>query len=86
MVQGAVYDAVNSIAGEREPYLVDVPADGSESTAAAAATAAYRVLVSIVPGQQPMLEGRYARLDRRDPARPRRGTRASRSARPRPAR
>jgi hypothetical protein len=59
MVQGAVYDAVNSIDGSREPYLADVPADGSESTAAAAATAAYRTLVSIVPAQQPMLQTRY---------------------------
>jgi hypothetical protein len=60
MVQGAVYDAVNSITGEREPYLVEVGADGSESTAAAAATAAYRVLVSIVPGQDALLAPRYA--------------------------
>jgi hypothetical protein len=59
MVHGAVYDAVNSIAGDRQPYLVAVPADGAESKAAAAATAAYRVLLSIVPAQQSVLEQRY---------------------------
>ena len=48
MVQGAVYDAVNSIAGGYEPYL-DVPgAPGSASQAAAAATAAHDVLVAVL--------------------------------------
>ena len=48
MVQGAVYDAVNSIAGGYEPYL-DVPAaSGSASQAAAAATAAHDVLVAVL--------------------------------------
>jgi hypothetical protein len=48
MVQGAVYDAVNSIAGGYEPYL-DVPAaPGSASQAAAVATAAHDVLVAVL--------------------------------------
>lgn len=48
MVQGAVYDAVNSIAGGYEPYL-DVPAaPSSASQAAAAAAAAHDVLVAVL--------------------------------------
>jgi hypothetical protein len=46
MVQGAVYDAVNSIDGGHEPYLDGLPpAPASASEAAAAATAAHGVLV-----------------------------------------
>ena len=60
MVQGAVYDAVNAIDGGREGYLltsrVATPTDSKD---AAAATAAYRVLVWIVPGQQPALQAMY---------------------------
>ena len=48
MVQGAVYDAVNSIAGGYEPYP-DVPAaPATASQAAAAATAAHDVLVAVL--------------------------------------
>ena len=60
MVQGAVYDAVNAIDGGREGYLltsrVATPTDSKE---AAAATAAYRMLVWIVPAQQPALQALY---------------------------
>ena len=60
MVQGAVYDAVNAIDGGREGYLltsrVATPTDSKD---AAAATAAYKVLVSIVPVQQPALQALY---------------------------
>jgi hypothetical protein len=45
MVQGAVYDAVNAIDGGHEPYLDGVSAAAGASQAAAAPTAAYRVLV-----------------------------------------
>jgi hypothetical protein len=45
MVQGAVYDAVNAIDGGHQPYLVAPPADPGASKEAAAATAAFRVLV-----------------------------------------
>jgi hypothetical protein len=53
MVQGAVYDAVNAIDGGHEPYLVAPAADPSYSKEAAAATAAFRVLVGLFPAQQP---------------------------------
>ena len=49
MVQGAVYDAVNAIDGGHQPYLVAPPADSGDSKEAAAATAAFRVLVGF-PG------------------------------------
>jgi hypothetical protein len=59
MVQGAVYDAVNAIDRGYRPYLVSPRAKRWDSTDAAAATAAYRVLVSIVPEQQPALQTLY---------------------------
>ena len=49
MVHGAVYDAVNAIDGGYEPYLVKPAANPGDSKDAAVATAAYRVLVAIVP-------------------------------------
>jgi hypothetical protein len=61
MVQGAVYDAVNAIDAGHEGYLLTsrlaTPFDSKE---AAAATAAYRVLLRIVPAQQPVLDAQYA--------------------------
>ncbi len=60
MVHGAVYDAVNAIDGGYQPYLTSPPASPFDSKDAAAATAAYRVLVSIVPAQQTMLAAQYA--------------------------
>ncbi len=59
MVHGAVYDAVNAIDGGYTPYLVSPAATPFDSQDAAAAAAAYRVLVSIVPAQQPALLGLY---------------------------
>jgi PAP2 superfamily len=60
MVQGAVYDAVNAIAGTPyEPYLIAPRARPSDSAPAAVAAAAYRVLVSIFPGQAESLRARY---------------------------
>jgi hypothetical protein len=60
MVQGAVYDAVNAIDGGREGYLLTSRvATRTDSKDAAAATAAYKVLVSIVPTQQPALQALY---------------------------
>src|SRR5829696_6097829 len=59
IVHGAVYDAVNSIDERYEPYLVKVHARRWYSTDAAAATAAYRVLLGIIPSQQ--------ETDHRDP-------------------
>jgi hypothetical protein len=60
MVQGAVYDAVNAIAGAPyEPYLVVPHADGTESAEAAIATAAHRVLVVLFPDQRSALRAQY---------------------------
>jgi hypothetical protein len=60
MVHGAVYDAVNAIDGGHEGYLLTSRlATPFDSKDAAVATAAYRVLVSIVPAQQPVLEPQY---------------------------
>ena len=48
MVHGAVYDAVNAIAGGHEPYLSGLPsAPAGASKAAAVATAAHDVLVAL---------------------------------------
>jgi hypothetical protein len=56
MVQGAVYDAVNAIDGSHQPYLVAPDADPNDSMEAAAATAAFRVLVGF-PERTPPLVG-----------------------------
>lgn len=60
MVHGAVYDAVNAIAGTHEGYLL---ADGvgtpDDSMEAAAATAAHRVLVHLLPSQETSLTAEY---------------------------
>lgn len=49
MVQGAVYDAVNAIAGGYEPYLSGLSAPSTASKAAAVAQAAHDVLYGITP-------------------------------------
>ena len=60
MVHGAVYDAVNAIHGGHEGYLVSPRAGAPfDSNEAAAATAAYRVLVHLQPAQQGALEALY---------------------------
>jgi len=61
MVHAAMYDAVNSIDRGYEPYLSSGRGFGAfwASKEAAGATAAYRVLVSIVPSQQAQLEQLY---------------------------
>lgn len=60
MVHGAVYDAVNAIAGTPyQPYLGAPPADGTESTSAAVATAAHRVLDALFPEQRARLRTQY---------------------------
>jgi hypothetical protein len=56
MVQGAVYDAVNSIDGGHQPYLTGLPpASPSASLEAAVATAAHHVLVGLGGGLVPAL-------------------------------
>ena len=59
MVHGAVYDAVNAIAGGYAPYLPTPAADPLFSQDAAAATAAFRVAAALVPSQLTTLQGRY---------------------------
>ncbi|MFK3979596.1 phosphatase PAP2 family protein [Micromonospora sp. NPDC050397] len=60
MVHGAVYDAVNAIAGTPyQPYLTAPPANGTESTGAAVATAAHLVLDALFPEQRARLRTQY---------------------------
>ncbi|TDD96662.1 vanadium-dependent haloperoxidase [Actinomadura rubrisoli] len=60
IVQGAVYDAVNAIAGTPyEPYLIAPRSRPGDSTPAAVATAAYRVLLWLFPGQADSLRAQY---------------------------
>lgn len=60
MVQGAVYDAVNAIAGKPyKPYLIAPRTRPGDSTAAAVAAAAYNVLLSLFPGQASSLRAQY---------------------------
>ena len=59
MVHGAVYDAVNAIDGGYTPYLVSPDATPFDSQDAAAASAAYRVLLSILPAQTASLTAMY---------------------------
>ncbi len=49
MMHGAMFDAVNSIDGTYEPYLIDVPGTKNASIDAAAAKAAYDVLSALYP-------------------------------------
>ena len=59
MVHGAMYDAVNAIDGRTSRIFPGRRGAFWASKDAAAATAAYRVLVSIVPAQQAQLEQLY---------------------------
>ncbi|MCY1140982.1 vanadium-dependent haloperoxidase [Actinoplanes sp. Pm04-4] len=60
MVHGAIYDAVNAIAGTPyEPYLVAPAARRSFSSDAAVGAAAHRVLLSLFPAQAASLDEMY---------------------------
>ena len=60
MVHGAVYDAVNAIDQLRHrPYLAAPPANPWDSKEAAAAAAAYQVLIALFPTQQTALKTTY---------------------------
>lgn len=59
MVHGAVYDAVNAIDGRYTPYLSSPPSLPMDSKEAAAATAAYRVLLHLAPTQAEDLTDKY---------------------------
>lgn len=58
MVQAAVYDAVQAIEKEYQPYYVDIPG-ASGSPTAAAAKAAHDVLVNRFPAQAASLDTTY---------------------------
>ena len=61
MVHGAIYDAVNAIDGGYDGYLLTPRlAQPFDSKEAAAAAAAHRVLLNIVPAQQAVLDAQYA--------------------------
>ncbi len=60
IVQGAVYDAVNSIDGSYDPYLIKVKAPKGASLDAAAAQAAHDALVALYPEYQPQLDAQLA--------------------------
>src|SRR6476620_1237080 len=58
MVQAAVYDAVQYIEGDYEPYYLEVPL-ASGDPAAATAKAAHDILVSRFPAQAGALDAAY---------------------------
>jgi hypothetical protein len=61
MVHGAVYDAVNAIDRRYQPYLISTRLAGPmDSKDAAAAAAAHRVLVTLLPAQQPTFAAQLA--------------------------
>jgi hypothetical protein len=55
----AVYDAVNAITGQYQPFYYRFAAPANASTGAAAAAAAHRVLVHYFPSQQTALDGQF---------------------------
>jgi hypothetical protein len=60
IVHAAVYDAVNSIDGRYTPYAIRVAdASPAASQEAAAATAAYRVLLNLFPNQAATFDAEY---------------------------
>ncbi len=56
----AVYDAVNAITGQYQPFYYHFVAPANASTGAAAAAAAHRILVNYFPAQQTALDNQYA--------------------------
>ncbi len=57
VVNVAMFEAVNRIAGKYTPYLPGTPARGTGSMDAAAATAAHDVLVALCPDQRETFDG-----------------------------
>ena len=60
IVQGAVYDTVNSVVPEYTPYLTQVAAPQGASLDAAVAEAAYTTLVSLYPYQKSYFDSQLA--------------------------
>jgi hypothetical protein len=56
----AVYDAVNAITGQYQPFYYRIAAPANASIGAAAAAAAHRVLVNYFPSQQTSLDSQFA--------------------------
>jgi hypothetical protein len=56
----AVYDAVNAITGQNQPFYYRIAAPANASTGAAAVAAAHRVLFNYFPSQQSTLDTQYA--------------------------
>src|SRR5262249_61327026 len=61
IVHTAMYDAVNAIDHTHTPYLVDTTAPPGTSAEAAAAAAAYRASVSLLPTQTARFDAALAR-------------------------
>src|SRR5450432_3445847 len=55
----AMYDAVNAITGQYQPFYYRFAGPSSASIDAAAIAAAHRVLVNYFPTQQAVLDGQY---------------------------
>jgi hypothetical protein len=55
----AVYDAVNAITGQYQPFYYRFAAPANASTGAAAVAAAHRVLVNYFPSQQTALDSQF---------------------------
>ena len=55
----AMYDAVNAITGEYQPFYYRIAGPASASIDAAAVAAAHRVLVNYFPAQQTALDGQF---------------------------
>lgn len=68
MVQVAVYDAVNSIDRQYEPYLDFVDSTPTASKEAAVAAAAYRTMIALFPNSRVELLGLYQNRLSRIPA------------------
>jgi hypothetical protein len=60
IVQGAVFDAVNSIVPRYSPYEIQLPAPRNASVDAAVAEAAYTTLVNLYPYQKPYFVSKLA--------------------------
>jgi PAP2 superfamily len=60
MVHIAMFDALNSVTPLYHPYAVSLPGAGGASPEAAAAAAAYGVLIRLLPAQQPALDAALA--------------------------
>src|SRR5664279_6370632 len=55
----AMYDAVNAVTGQYQPFYYRFAAPANASTGAAAVAAAHRVLVNYFPSQQSALDSQF---------------------------